>query len=66
MDRQNKNTISAAEFDRAFDENKQDILQYFDLSKAWHVNSEALRKNTPDSLVKKTVKVHCQGVQMPC
>jgi len=37
--------ISAEEFDRIFDEGKEDILQYCDLSKAYRPNLEIKRIN---------------------
>ncbi|MCL1889813.1 MAG: CopG family antitoxin [Desulfovibrionaceae bacterium] len=37
------NSISAEEFDRIFDEGKEDIIQYIDLESARHVNLEAKR-----------------------
>ena len=43
MNKQNKNTISAEEFDRIFDEGEQDVLEYFDVSAARHINLEAKR-----------------------
>jgi predicted DNA binding CopG/RHH family protein len=36
----NKETISADEFDRIFDEGKEDITQYLDLSSARRINQK--------------------------
>lgn len=38
-------TISAEEFDRIFDEGKEDVMQYVDLSKARRPNLEIRRVN---------------------
>ena len=41
----NRNEISAEEFDRKFDEGREDITQYFNLSKARRPGLEAQRVN---------------------
>lgn len=41
----NKETITTEEFDRIFDEGKEDIVQYLDLSSARRGNQEAKRVN---------------------
>ena len=38
-------TISAEEFDRIFDEGKEDVMQYVDRSKAKRINQEIKRVN---------------------
>lgn len=41
----NKKTISTEEFDRIFDEGKEDITPYLDLSSGRRVNKESRRVN---------------------
>ena len=38
-----KNSITAEEFDRIFDEGEEDIIQYLDLESARHINLKAKR-----------------------
>ena len=54
MSKKEENTISAEEFDRIFDEGEQDVLQYFDLNTARHLNTEIKRVNVdmPDWMVR--------------
>jgi hypothetical protein len=40
-----KNSITAAELEKKFDDGEEDILQYFDLSKATKPNLELKRVN---------------------
>jgi CopG antitoxin of type II toxin-antitoxin system len=40
-----KNSITAAELEKKFDDGEEDILQYFDLSKATRPNLELKRVN---------------------
>lgn len=40
-----KQNITAEEFDRIFDEGKEDITQYLDLASARRINKEAKRVN---------------------
>jgi CopG antitoxin of type II toxin-antitoxin system len=40
-----KNSITAAELERKFDDGEEDILQYFDLSKTTRPNLELKRVN---------------------
>ncbi|MBS0470155.1 MAG: CopG family transcriptional regulator [Proteobacteria bacterium] len=46
--------MKASEFDKIFDEGKEDVLQHFDLSKARRPNLEAKRVNVdfPDWMVR--------------
>jgi len=41
----NEKTITADEFDRIFDEGKEDITQYLDLSSATRINAKSRRVN---------------------
>ena len=45
MKSQSIKTISAEELDRIFDEGKEDVLQYFDTSKAYVMGNEPKRVN---------------------
>jgi hypothetical protein len=40
-----KNSITAAELEKKFDDGEEDVLQYFDLSKATRPNLELKRVN---------------------
>jgi hypothetical protein len=40
-----KKSVTAKEFDRIFDEGKEDVVQYLDLSSVRHPNKEAKRVN---------------------
>ena len=51
--------ITAEELDKKFDDGEEDILEYFDLSKARRPGLEPKRVNVDHSCIREAGRVHC-------